>query len=503
MVDKGQAVKGLSDIQVRQIAQIKRFYEWLQADSGLRNRLGENKELTSTQKEWLKKIGIDLDINEISFLWKHPAEVNTYIIIVTKGLEEHLQNGLKEIISRYPLLELWGEFIKLRSNTTAVLIDQWTSAESGNKKFNAWRSRRIASAKSELGFFGTHTGHPVFSFELNEGCSIGCWFCSFASSKLSATLDYPQRRGEVINIIRQCNEIFDRSMVMMALPYYRTEPHDNPHYIDFLKDFEKETGGVICTSTAVSGDIEWVNDLINYYQKREDGNFFAWPRLSILSLPALRKIHAAFTPMELFSVELLIQVRDHERPKVSGGRILKEQAGLRELDDFDSLERDPVSLTTLVPQGTIACVSGFNINLTNRTIMALSPCYTSEKWPYGFRVFGEAAYNDESDFSEIIIDLVERCMFLTPPRDNVLKFRDDIVFHPTDEGFDLATPNQRHHFKGKSKCGPLGQLIAEGRYTYAQVTEILLTRYMINPIILRAVVQQLFDEGFIDEIYEN
>jgi radical SAM family RiPP maturation amino acid epimerase len=496
MIDRCDTDTDFSAMEIKQTAQLKRFNEWLQADSTLRRRLNDDDGLTPEQEEWLKKIGVDIDINDMSFFWKYPVEIDAYLILAANGQEGKIQDELKEIADKYPLLELWGKYSKSRGNPNA--LDQWLDFESIHIKFNAWRKRRMSAVKSELGLFGVRIGHPVFAFELNEGCSVGCWFCSFAANKLSATLDYPQKRGEALSIVRQCCEIFGREMIPMSLPYYRTEPHDNPHYIDFLKDFEKETGAVLCTSTAVCNDIDWVKDLLNYYQKREDGSVYCWPRLSILSLEALRKIHTSFTPLEIMDMELLIQVKDHVKPKVTGGRILKEQAGLREVEDFST---DRGSLAASVPQGTIACVSGFNINLATRSIMIFSPCYTSNKWPHGFRVYGSAVYTDENDFSEVIKGLVERSIFLSPPKDAIIKFRDDIVFRPTETGFDLATPNQLHHFKGKDKCGPLGQLIAEGSHTYAQISEILIKEHKVNPVVLSTVVRQFFDDGFIDEVY--
>ena len=484
--------------EIEQAAQLKRFSEYLQADAEMRTRLANEEALTQEQEEWLKKIGVGLDLKDMAFLWRNSLEVSVYIMFAIKGQEEELSDEVKAIVKQYPLLELWGKYTRSRCNLTEFL-EQWAKVESANEKFNAWRKRRIAAAKSELGFFGMRIGHPIVSYELNAGCSVGCWFCSFATDKLSGTLDYPQQRGEVLSIIRQCGEILGEEISKMALPYYRTEPHDNPHYIDFLKDFEKETGAVLCTSTAVCHDIEWVRNLLNYYQKREDGHIYFWPRLSILTREMLRKVHAAFTPMETKDIELLIQVKDHQRPKVTGGRILKEQAGLKGAEDFSADNR--ISLAASVPQGTIACVSGFNINLVTRTVMVFGPCYTSNRWPHGFRVYGQAAYNDANDFAEVIKDLIERAMFLSPPKDKPLRFRDDIVFRPTEDGFDLATAHQIHHFKGKNKCGPLGQLIAEGSHTYAGITEVLHKEHKVNPIVLRAAVQQLFDDGFIDEIY--
>ncbi|MCL2048815.1 MAG: radical SAM family RiPP maturation amino acid epimerase [Defluviitaleaceae bacterium] len=490
--------KNFSAKEIEKSAQLKRFSEWMQADVELRTRLSKGEGLTSEQEEWLKKIGVSLDMDEISFLWKHPVEVNAYIMFAIRGRKDELNDEINEIVKKYPLLELWGKYSESRCAFTQIL-EQWANVQSVHEKFNAWRKRRIASAKSELGYFGMRLGHPSFSFELNSGCSVGCWFCSFATDKLSGTLDYPERRGEVLSIVRQCSEIFGKEVASMALPYYRTEPHDNPHYIDFLKDFENEMGEVLCTSTAAGHDIEWVQKLLDYYQNDRSDQIYYWPRLSILTLDMLKKVHTAFTPMQTKDIELLIQVKDAARPKITGGRILKEQAGLREVEDFSSDDR--ITLAASVPQGTIACVSGFNINLVTRRIMIFGPCYTSNRWPHGFRVYGEASYNDENDFPEVIRDLAERTMFLSPPKDSVLKFRDDIVFRATQDGFDLATAHQLHHFKGRNRCGPLGQLIAEGVHTYAEISEILHKEHKVNPIILRAAVQQLFDDGLIDEIY--
>jgi hypothetical protein len=156
-------------------------------------------------------------------------------------------------------------------------------------------------------------------------------------------------------------------------------------------------------------------------------------------------------------------MRENPRQKVAGGRILKEIDGLKGEKDITNKHE------LRVPQGSIACASGFHINLVNRSIQLFSPCYISKKWPYGYRVFDESRYNDENDFPEVIQAMVERSMPLSPPMNKPLRFRDDIVCRPTEDGFDLLTPNQIHHFKGRERCGPLGELIAAGDSTYAQV----------------------------------
>lgn len=477
--------------EINQIAQLKRLFECINGDRALRMAVTKN-EITPAQNERLRKIGVTLDLPDIAFLWEASYEGYAYMIAMEKNREEQLDTGILEVVDRYPLLELWGKYLQ-RIYSSRCLC-KWDSLPvPQNKKFAAWRKRRIASVKSELGYFGYQISHPVFAFELSEGCSVGCWFCSFATKKLKAILDYNTSRDYFRRIVQHCIDLFGKEQAAMALPYYCTEPHDNPNYIDFLNDYEELTGAVLCTSTAVGDDISWVRQLLDYYKRGP----YPWPRLSVLSLDMLNKIHDAFSPMELIDIELLMQMRENPRQKVAGGRILKEIDGLKGEKDITNKHE------LRVPQGSIACASGFHINLVNRSIQLFSPCYISKKWPYGYRVFDESRYNDENDFPEVIQAMVERSMPLSPPMNKPLRFRDDIVCRPTEDGFDLLTPNQIHHFKGRERCGPLGELIAAGDSTYAQLTEQLVKEHGINPIVLNTVVQRLFDGGFLDEAYSR
>ena len=476
------------------LAQLKRLFERIQCDRELMEAFNKNN-VTTEQLKRLKETGIVLDLSDFPLSSKRQNDVILYVLAVSKDSGQELSDEVKQIAEQYPLLKLWGKYSELiNKDRKSYIGGKKDKAESLNPKFNEWRKRRIAATKSELGFFGTQISHPAFAYELCKGCSVGCWFCSFSANRLTGVFDYGAGCDSVHSIIRHNIDIFGKETACNALPYYGTEPHDNPGYIPFLQDFEKLTGGVLCTSTAYCNDIDWLRELMKYYDRRDIK--YNWPRLSILSQKMIDKVHDAFSPMELLHIELLIQVKDNVRPKVTGGRILKEQAGLRSREDFS--EKNNIGF---VPQGSIACVSGFNINLVSKTVTLFSPCYVCNRWPHGFRIFGQASYNDASDYPEAIHRLIDSCMYLSPPKDKIIKFRDDIIFRPTEAGFDLATPNQLHHFKGKSKYGPLGQLIANGTFTYTQVLDILQNEHRVNPIVTHAVVQQIFNDGYIDEIY--
>ncbi|MDR1885703.1 MAG: hypothetical protein LBQ56_05460, partial [Synergistaceae bacterium] len=271
-----------------------------------------------------------------------------------------------------------------------------------------------------------------------------------------------------------------------------TEPHDNPNYLDFIKDYKKITGYATCTSTAVPLDAEWLRSLIRFYREESQ----PWPRLSVLTKQMMYKIHDTYTPDELRDVELLMQMREHSREKVSGGRILAEHKGMREREAGTYLEG-------VVPQGSIACVSGFLINMVRRDIRIVSPCYTSEKWKYGYRVFDQAEFKDARDFPDAMRDLMARNMPTTPPRDAHARFRDDLVYRPTEDGFDLISPNQVHHFSGRDLHGVLGGLVARGDLTYGKLDDELAATDGVNPLLAGMAVNHLFDGGFMDELYSE
>jgi len=496
MIDYNTLFSSFTEEELVNLSQLKRLFERLQCDSELLSA-SHKSEFRPDQRRRLNEIGIKLDLSKFPLEMEKQHDLALYILAVSREKAEELDDSVKQLVADYPLLQLWGRYLtvisKKRLRTIRLDDDLQTPV---SLKFNAWRKRRIAAAKSELGFFARQISHPSFAYELSEGCSVGCWFCSFAVQKLTGVLDYSAERSSVLSIVKHNIDIFGKKTAGNALPYYRTEPHDNPGYINFMRDFEELTGDVLCTATAVCGDINWLRELMKFY-RRKDARY-AWPRLSILSLGMMDKVHDAFSPMELLDIEFLVQSRDNVRPKVTGGRILEENAGLREKEDFS--DRDNIGN---VPQGSIACVSGFDINLVSRTIMLFCPSYAGNRWPHGFRVFGQTGYTDESGYPEAIKGLVERCMFMSPPKDKAVRFRDDIIFRPTETGFDLATPNQVHHFKGKEKYGPLGVMIASGRYTCEEMIGELIKKHKTNPIILHAIVQNLFDDGFLDEIYDE
>ncbi len=487
-----RVLEPFSKEELARLCQVKRVFEWAQGDRDFCESMDAGN-LKPEDRERLTRIGILFDLSEIALLWEQPAIAKEYIEKCTGacGCAPDLSDVSAEtlaIVKQYPLLELWARYIS-RKNSIYREMRKRISRVPQNSQFDAWRMRRIAAVRSELGFFGHFIDHPILAFELGDGCSVGCWFCAFAARKLTKNYDYAENRDSFRKMIQTCVDLFGSYQASMTLLYYGTEPHDNHHYLDFMKEFRDITGNVVCTSTAVGTDAKWIRELIAYY--REETH--PWPRLSVLSKGQMHKIHDLYSPEELRDVELLMQMKEHPRKKVTGGRILEETSGLRDRADGHYLDE-------VVPQGSIACVSGFLTNLVNQTIQLVSPCYTSNRYPYGYRVFDETTYSGPADFGRAMQDLMDRNMPASPPLDRRARFRDDLVFRPMVGGFDLVSPNQIHHLRGQETYAPIGKLIAEGIHTFQELYDVLISTDGLNPMVAAATVQKLFDEGFMDEV---
>lgn len=467
--------------ELDQISQVKRFFECCDGDAGFRASVSSG-QFSCEQINRMKEIGIDFEPDEMSPLWENPDAVRNYLL---QAGETSSPLEASEF-EKYPLLQLWLRFALLRKKQYK---DGCThrSPSSKSVRYQKWRSRRIASAESELGGFNHFIDHPTLAIELTDGCSVQCWFCSFCAGKLKAVLDYGENRAFFRDVVKACTDIFGQA-AGLALLYYATEPYDNPHYIDYMKDFADITGSDVCTSTAVCTDKKWIDDLITFYRPKN----LPWPRLSVLSAGMLRKIHDNHTPQQLMHVNMIMQMKDSERAKVSGGRIFEQKQDMRARDGSDCLE-------DIVPQGTIACVSGFYINLVTRVIKLVSPCYTSEKWPLGYRVFDEASFETAEDFHQTVLQMIERNMPEAPPENMPLKLRDDLVLRPREDGFDLVSPNQIHHFRKKNIFRPLRDLLSAPPVTFGEALNTLAKSGEHSFFEAQALLNNLFHNGFLDE----
>lgn len=478
------------------IVQMKRFLECVEGDAAFRKSV-DTGHFTPEQLAHLRDIGITFSVNDVALMWKEPETAQALFTTnpIMESVEDVPGNTL-EASKHYPLLYVWTRFVFLknmmnRHNTQRIVV-----MPSQDPRFAKWRQRRIAATKSELGPYGLSIDHPTLAIELAVGCSVGCYFCAYDAPKLQTVFDYtvPVNRALFRGVAQSLTDVMGPALAGRALLYYSTEPNDNSHYIDFMKAYHEITGRVVCTSTA-RYDEAWIRNLVAYYREGS----YPWPRISVLSRKVMQRLHQQFTPDEFRDVTLVMQQRDNEplREKVPGGRP-KMLERLHNLADSHAPEDVP-PVDGSLPQGSIACVSGFLINMIEKTVKLVSPCYTTMQYPYGYRVFDEAQFETVSDFDRIIRAMVDRKMMAKPYPSMPMRFRDDLRYRPQDNGFELTSRYFVHPFKGEQVWGPLGELMARGNLTYGEVCDMLLDTYQCNPMIVAVMIQNLFDRGFLDE----
>jgi radical SAM family RiPP maturation amino acid epimerase len=484
-----------NDEELALIMQLKRFFECCEGDAKLRHSV-QSGEITREQRELMREIGIGFDLDELSLLWERPDFYETLLLKIP--CVEHLDALPEDLIGpikAYPLLHLWARFSFTRAWLYGKQKEYVVAMGSTDALFDAWRQRRIRATRSELGSYGYSIDHPLLAIELAVGCSVRCSFCAFDAPQLQKVLDWedPASRELFRGVSRSLYQVFGHS-AGHALLYWSTEPNDNPHYIDFMRDYGDITGSTVCTATARS-DRDWIRSLINHYRQGP----VPWPRISVLSKGAMYRLYRQFTPEAFRDLSLLMQQKDSEeyRVKVPGGR----EKMLARLDEYGDLrDKEGDDGDTFVPQGSIACVSGLLINLVERTLKLISPCYTNRQYRYGYRVFAQATFEDAEDFDRVLRAMLARKLVSAPYRDMPMAFRDDLRYQARDDGFMLVSPNRVHRFRGNEVFAPLGELLARGDLTYAEVCDALIDEHRCNPMHVVAVLKSLFDKGLLDEL---
>ena len=492
--------EGFSPDEIRTICEVKRFFECYEGDRDFRKALDAGGQFTDEQRQMLKDIGVTFEPEAMAPLWQDKDLVDSLPSMVVRHADfDDLPSDFHERLAPWPEMKLWlrSRFRSSRSNLFQKLLASGNST--GSPEYTAWRGRRVAAVRNELGEFGWALDHPCHAVEMAVGCSVGCGFCAFDAPRLQTVFDLtrPENRALLASVAAGMTNALGWP-ASHGMLYWSTEPHDNPHYVEALKLWEKMTGSKLCTATARAGE-DWMRELLDYYGKEP---VVPWPRVSVLTRSIMRRLHKTFTPLELRDATLLMQQKDAEaiRGKVPGGR----KRMLRQLIDADDLrnvdfENLPEGFSP--PQGTIACVSGFLVNMVNRTLQLMSPCYTTMEYQYGYRVFDETTFGDGPEGFEVALRrMVKRSMVVRPYAEMPMRWRDDlkVVMHP--EGFTTLSPTTRRDFRRGELHVRTAELMNRGDLTYGEMFEMLSDNLLVGPMAAMAMLDSLFDKGYLCEL---
>ncbi len=424
----------------RTLAHVKRFMERLVADGRFREGLGVH---CDDPTRFVRGYGIDVDAMQMLPLWH-------------RG---YLRYRRTEACSQWPLAALWDEHLARMIEHRGLIRDAG-STEAVNPRFHAWRERQIRRGASELGQSADAIVHPVIAYELSDGCSMGCWFCGISAERFKGYFPYTRSNARLWReVLEAAAEAFGPA-ASTGFCYWATDPMDNPDYPRFIEDHYHITGGLPQTTTAAPMKDVVLTRQVLALQRR-------YPtiinRFSILSVRILDRVHAEFSPEELLEVELVTQNKESLTRKAAAGRAAERR------ERAVAAGRDAASLRLEDLHTTIACVSGFLVNMMHRTVKLVSPTRASARWPLGYRVYAEARFDSGAAFLSRVQEMIDAYMPETVPPGDRLAFREDLRYEPLDDGFALHGVGVSYHTRRQPFDAALGALIHSGRHSGGEV----------------------------------
>ncbi len=454
--------------QIFTIGQTKRFLERWTSEPAFKELIAKNPEQAIT------KYNLTFHPEEIRMLWDRGYAL------------ESDPEQVPDPVQQY------RDFIHEKFAHRDLLRDQSASSDS---RINAWRKRQMMRCISQLGV-AKHGSivHAPFAVELNQGCSVGCWFCAYSAPKLSALYRYTKENEklwqETLRILR---DVWGES-AKYGFCYWATEPLDNPDYEQFLSDFHKILGYFPQTTTAVPlRDIDRTRKLIKLSQQN---NGFV-ERFSIHSLEILEEVYRHFSADELKWVELVTQNEESDMAYANSGKIL---AGTN--DNKNKI---------VVNDSTIACVSGFLLNMVDKSVQLITPCISNNRWPKGYIIYDEKHFTNGEELREVLEQLIDTHMPTTLGRDQRVQFRSDLRMQIEENGFSLHLKHptynsaQPHPFYNSPsrimhpKLSDLGTLITLGNMTAGEMALFFEEKECIAPAETFHCLNTIFSFGLLKE----
>lgn len=369
---------------LREAAHLKRYMDLVRCDSAFRERAGAEPDLAAAEA------GLTIRPGDARAIAAHPFAGPSEPLRAEPG--SLLDDYLKE--KREYRAEIRTEAGKLR-----------------HEGFASWHGRQVRRCDLELGKrVNAELMHLPAAFELSSGCSVGCPFCGLSAGQLKrVSRGDPETLKLFSELVRGLLELLGDG-VRETILYYATEPLDTPDYPLFAAAFREICGRTPVVTTAVPlRNPERTRNILTADGEPERRIH----RFSLLSEDIFRKCAETFSPEETLYVDFLPRYPEARMGMVQSGRAWTGasqagQAGTTE--SFDGLMTD---------QGTIACVSGFIVNLAERTVRLATPCRADSQWPDGEMIRGPEAFSDAGEALALIEKMCGR-MRTVPEEDEPL-----------------------------------------------------------------------------------
>lgn len=366
--------------------------------------------------------------------------------------------------------------------------------EPNHRGWRHWRQRMINSTFWREGpRKHAKLVHAPFSIELTQGCSVGCWFCGVDAARYQGPVEINATTESIwTSLLKAFRSIAGVESAQHGFCYWATDPLDHPQYEWFLEHFHDILGYWPQTTTAqVMKHPERMRKLLAHIKNR---HAFV-QRFSMIRSGDLDAIHSYFSPEELFLVELIPQYDDRLSPKATAGRVRQLV-----LDRHNTKKPIPIHYN-LESTGSIACVSGFLVNLVQRSIKLITPCLATDQWPLGYRVLAEKCFETSDQIEPLVLHILDTCINDRLRLDDVLHAYQGVRFGHAD-GDRLCVTKFGYTFSipGISNPAHLADLLGENGKTVADICAAR-SRAGVDNLYTSITLNQLFDRGVFDEAF--
>ncbi|MFN5874988.1 MAG: radical SAM family RiPP maturation amino acid epimerase [Ignavibacteria bacterium] len=370
----------------------------------------------------------------------------------------------------------------------------------------AWRKRQISRQIFDLGPQHALTNiHSSLAIELNKGCSVGCWFCALSPERTSTPLLYAAGGKERFSTLVHAMQRELGPAVQSGFLYWATEPLDNPDYEQYCIDYHEITGVFPPTTTAIPH--KHPNRIRRLLQLGFEHKSWV-TRFSVLSVSLMNKVHSMFTPEELAIAECVPLNRDASFAYGVAGRyreylkdhpemLAEQQRRLQEAPFYNEI-REHLNEDTHA-HGSIACVTGFLVNLVECTISLIAPTHATDEYPLGYITFATETFSSDEGIEKALQRVVSRGRVLALNDSDGCAFVSYIRIH--QEHMDLVFEGR---FGTRVRAASLGSpedvatlttILQEGTSTQRQILE----RFKDNAPSISNVLKRLWNMGVLKD----
>jgi len=457
----------LDDNYIAQISNAKRFIERFIADAKFRELFDNNP--ADTLIKYKQKIAVD------------DARYLSDEDFIKKCKESGIEPST--CVKRYQAFKLEGDVERAEMRE----LDQPSI-----NCFKLWRERQINRCFIDLKpQTAKELVHIPFAIELSDGCSVGCWFCGLTAKRKTKDFLYSDANKKMWRgILSYLGKISGTTGKNSSL-YWATDPFDNPDYEKFAVDFHDIFGTIPRLTTALATkEIERTRKIAK--QAFDNKTIH---RLSILSLSILNIIHENFTAKELLFVKLITQNSESltmvgNIGKAYGTKKIIKKAQQIQNTEFNAKDQNH----------TIACLSGFLINMVERTIKLITPCLPDSKYKDGYWTLKSSKFNSVEEFKHIIDEMTNNYMLeFIEPKDPIA-FNPKIKFESGFSSFKLISKSSSYKINTKVfNATTIGNHINSKVYNLSQLVLHCEEKHNINRKDSIPFLNSLFQKGFFNE----